>query len=183
MHIARGPAGPAAAALAILVGMATAPCAHAQALTAEFIRTAPLQKHELFKHALVWMMESFGSARPFIQVQSERAGTIVGRGMFDINIGGDFWVNRAVRYELRIDVRDNRYRLTFSDVEIPSDGMPRSIDYSDRGTDERQVHEHFEQLVDSLGTHLAAASEYEAVRALRPAPCTPSLLLERCEAQ
>ena len=182
MHIARRPAAFAAAAFAILTGMAMASALHAQAFTAEFIRAAPLQKHELFKHSLAWMVESFGAERPFIQVQSERLGTIVGKGMVDINIGGDFWVNRVVSYELRIDVRDKRYRVTFSDVAIPSDGIPRSIEYSDRETDERQVHEHFVQLVDSLGKHLAAASEYEAARALRPEHCTPSLL-ERCGPQ
>jgi hypothetical protein len=184
MRIARRPAGFAAAAFAILAGMEMAPSARAQAFTAEFIRTAPLQERELFKHAAVWMVESFGSARPFIQVKSERLGTIVGRGMFDINIAGDFSVNRPVSYELRIDVRDNRYRVTFSDVEIPSDGIPRSIEYSDRETDERQVHEHFAQLVESLGKHLAAASEYETVhRSLMWESCTPSLLLEGCGAQ
>jgi hypothetical protein len=183
MHIARRSAGFAAAAFAILAGMAMAPSAHAQDFDAEFIRPAPLQKHELFKYTVAWMMESF-SARPFIQVQSERLGTIVGRGTFDINIGGNFLLNRPVTYELRIDVRDNRYRMTFSDVELPFDGSPRSIEYSDRGTDERQVHEHFEQLVDSLGKHLAAASEYEAVyRPLMLEPCPPSLLLEGCAAQ
>jgi uncharacterized protein with TBP-like fold DUF4468 len=180
MHIAKRPAGLAAAAFAILAGMEMAPCAHAQDFTAEFLRPAPMQKHELFRHTAAWMVESF-SARPFIQVQSERLGTIVGRGTFDINIGGNFLLNRRVTYELRIDVRDSRYRMTFSDVEIPSDGQPRSIEYSDRGTDERQVHEHFEQLVDSLEKHLAAASEHEAARSLMLESCTPSLLLESCD--
>ena len=182
MHIARQPARFAAVAFAILAGMAMAPSAHAQAFTAEFIRTAALQKHELFKHAVVWMTGSFGSARPFIRAQSAQLGTIVGRGALDINIGGDFLVNRPVTYELRIDVRDNRYRMTFSDVELPSDGIPRSIHYSDPGTDERQVHEYFEQLADSLDKHMAAASEYEAHRPL-PEPCTPFLLLEACGEQ
>ena len=181
MGIARRPAGFAAAAFAILAGMEMAPSADAQDFTAEFFRPAPLQKHELFRHTAVWMAESFGSARPFIEVQSERLGTIVGRGVFDINIGGDFLLNRQVTYELRIDVRDNRYRMTFSDVQIPSDGVPRSIEYSDRGTDERQVHEHFEQLVDSLGKHLTAASEYDAVRPLTRESCPPSLLVDRCK--
>ena len=181
MRITRRPAGFAAAAFAILAGMEMAPSADAQDFTAEFFRPAPLQKHELFRHTAVWMAESFGSARPFIEVQSERLGTIVGRGVFDINIGGDFLLNRQVTYELRIDVRDNRYRMTFSDVQIPSGGQPRSIEYSDRGTDERQVHEHFEQLVDSLGKHLTAASEYEAVRPLVRESCPPSLLVDRCK--
>ena len=183
MHIARQPACFAAAVFAILAGMAMAHSAHAQDFTAEFFRTAPLEKHHLFKHAVVWMVESFGSARPFIRVQSEQLGTVIGKGAFDINIGGDFLLNRPVTYELRIDVRDNRYRMTFSDVELPSDGIPRSIDYSDPGTDERQVQEYFEHLADSLGKHLAAASEYEAERARMPEPCSPSLLLKHCEAQ
>ena len=183
MRIARRPAGFAAAAFAILAGIAMAPCAQAQDFAAEFLRPAPLQKHELFRHTVAWMVESFGSARPFIEVQSERLGAIVGRGTFDINIGGDFLLNRRVTYELRIDVRDNRYRMTFSDLQIPSDGQPRSIEYSDRGTDERQVHEHFEQLVDSLEKHLAAASEYESARASREESCPQSLLLKDCEGQ
>lgn len=158
-----------------------APSVHAQAFTVEFIRTASLEKHELFKHAVVWVMESFGSARPFIRVQNEQLGTIIGRGAFDINIGGDILLNKPVTYELRIVVRNNRYRLTFSDVELPSEGIPRSINYSDRGTDERQAHEYFEQLVDSLAKHLAAASEYEAAyRARMSEPCRPSLILESC---
>ena len=189
MHIARRPACFAAAAFVILAGMAMAPSAHAQALTmeaftVEFLRAAPLPKHELFKYARVWMLESFGSARPYIRVQSKQLGTIVGRGTFDINIGGDLLMNRPVTYELRIDVHDNRYRMTFSDVALPSDGIPRSIEYTDRGTDERQVQEHFEQLADSLEKHLAAASEYEAVyRPLMPETCSPSLLLEGCGAR
>jgi len=190
MHIARQPARFAAAAFAVLAGMAMAPSAHAQALTAEaftlqFLRAAPLQKHELFKYAVVWMVENLGPARPFIQVQSEQLGAIVGRGTLDINIGGDFLLNRPVTYELRIDVRDNRYTMTFSDVKLPSDGIPRSIEYSDPRTDEGQVQEYFEQLADSLEKHLAAASVY---RPLMREPCrlslfSPSLLLEDCGAQ
>ena len=189
MHIARQRAHFAAAAFAILAGMAMTPSAHAQALTVdaftlEFLRAAPLQKHELFKYAVAWMVESFGSARPFIRVRSEQLGTIVGRGTLDINIGGDSVLNMPVTYELRIDVRDNRYKMTFSDVKLPSDGIPRSIEYSDRGTDERQVQEYFEQLADSLEKHLAAASEYEAVyRSLMSESCPPSLLLKDCAAQ
>jgi Domain of unknown function (DUF4468) with TBP-like fold len=189
MHIGRQPARFAAVAFAILAGMATAPSAHAQALTVEaftleFLRAAPLQKQQLFKYALVWMVESFGSARPFIRVQSEQLGTIVGSGTLDINIGGDLLLNRPVTYELRIDVRDKRYKMTFSDVKLPSDGIPRSIEYSDRGTDERQVQEYFAQLAHSLERHLAAASEYEAAdRSLMPESCPPSLLLKDCAAQ
>jgi hypothetical protein len=127
------------------------------------------------------MAGSFGSERPFIRVQNKQLGTIVGMGTFDINIGGDFLLNRAVTYQLQIDVRDNRYRMSFSDVKIPFDGAPRSIEYSDRGTDERQVQEYFEKLVDSLDKHLAAVSEYEAARPPEES-CTPSLLLESCDA-
>jgi hypothetical protein len=138
--------------------MAMAPSAYAQAFTAEFIRSVPMQKDELFKRAVVWMVEGLGSARPFIRVQREELGTIVGKGTFDINIGGDVLLNMPVTYELRIDVRDNRYRMSFSDIALPSDGIPRSIEYSDPGTDERQVREHFKQLADSLGRHLANPS-------------------------
>jgi len=190
MHIARQPARFAAGAFAILAGMAVVSSAHAQAFSAEaftleFLRAAPLQKHELFKHAVAWMVQSPGSARPFIQVQSEQLGTMVGRGTLDINIGGDLLLNMPVTYELRIDVRDNRYKMTFSDVKLPSDGIPRSIEYSDRGTDERQAQEYFEQLAASLEKHLAAASEYRPLvrEPCRPSLFSPSLLLEDCGAQ
>ena len=84
-----------------------------------------------------------------------------------------------VTYQLQIDVRDNRYRMTFSDVKLPSNGQPRSIEYSDASTDDRQVQEYFEQLAASLEKHLAAARDYEVSRPV--SECTPSLLLKDCE--
>jgi len=163
MRTTRQPARLAAAAF--LAGMAMAPSAYAQDFTLEFLRAAPLQRDELFKHAVVWMSQSFGPERPFIRMQREELGTIVGKGAFDINIGGDYsWLNRPVTYELRIDVRDKRYRMTFSDVRIPSDGIPRSIEFTDRGTDERQVQEYFEELAGSLDRYLANVNNQDVDR-------------------
>ena len=59
-----------------------------------------------------------------------------------------------VSYKVRIDVRDYRYRVTFSDVRLYLDGPPRALDYTDRDSTERRAREHFEQLGNSLDQYL-----------------------------
>ena len=60
---------------------------------------------------------------------------------------------------VRIDVRDNRYRMTFADVRLYLDGVPRAIDYTDRDSNERRVREHLEQLANSLDQYLTKPKE------------------------
>ena len=98
--------------------------------------------------------------RSVLQFQDRDLGTIVGNGSYDMSVDGSFLpffspLSVPVTYRVRIDVRDNRYRMTFSDVRFYVDGAPRALDYTDRDSNERRAREHFEQLANSLDDYLA----------------------------
>jgi hypothetical protein len=118
-----------------------------------------LPKDALFTQTVLWIAENIRSPRSVIQFQDRDLGTIVGNGSYDISIDSGFLpflspVNVPVSYRVRIDVRDNRYRMTFSDVRLYLDATPRALDYTDRDSTERRARDHFEQLANSLDQYL-----------------------------
>jgi hypothetical protein len=146
----------AATFLALIAGVMVATSAAAQPFTAEIIRPVPLLKDPLFSLTVLWIAESFRSARDVIQLQDKELGTIVGNGAYDMNVGLSFMpVRIPVTYKMRIDVRDNRYRMTFSDVRLMLDGGAKPIEDTNRESNERSMREHFQKLADSLDGHLA----------------------------
>ena len=146
--------------LATLAAALIVTCAGAQGMTVEIIREAPLQKDALFTQTVLWIAETIRSPRSVIQFQDRDLGTIVGNGSYDMSIDGGFLpflspLNVPVSYRVRIDVRDHRYRMTFSDVRLYLDATPKALDYTDRDSTERRAREHFEQLANSLDQYLA----------------------------
>ena len=146
--------------LATLAAALIVTCAGAQGMTVEIIRAASLPKDALFTQAVLWIAENIRSARSVIQFQDRDLGTIVGNGSYDMSIESGFLpffspLNVPVSYRVRIDVRDYRYRMTFSEVRLYLDGTPRALDYTDRDSTERRAREHFEQLANSLDQYLA----------------------------
>src|SRR5262245_32674789 len=102
----------AAVAIGSLIGSA-----HAQGMTVEIIRGAPLPKDALFTQTVLWIAENFRSPRSVLQFQDRDLGTIVGNGSYDMSVDGSFLpffspLSVPVTYRVRIDVRDNRYRMT-----------------------------------------------------------------------
>jgi len=146
--------------LATLAAALIAASAGAQGMTVEIIREAPLPKDSLFTQTLLWVAENLRSRRSVVQFQDRDLGTIIGNGSYDMSIDGGLLpflspVNVPVSYKVRIDVRDYRYRMTFSDVRLYLDGPPKALDYTDRDSTERRAREHFEQLANSLDQYLA----------------------------
>jgi hypothetical protein len=142
----------------------TAALVYAQGMSVEIVRGAPLPKDALFSQTVLWIAENFRSARSVIQFQDRELGTIIGNGTYDMSIDGGFLpflspVNVPVSYRVRIDVRDNKYRMTFSDVRLYLDGTPRALDYTDRDSTERRAREHFEQLANSLDQYLTKPTD------------------------
>lgn len=147
-------------ALATFAAAVIATSAGAQGMSVEIIRGAPLPKDALFTQTVLWIAENIRSPRSVIQFQDRDLGVIVGNGSYDMSIDAGLLpffspANVPVSFRVRIDVRDNRYRMTFSDVRLYLDAAPRALDYTDRDSTERRAREHFEQLANSLDQYLA----------------------------
>lgn len=140
------------------IALLALPSSAADEFAVEIVRPAPLKKDDLFTQTLLWMAESFRSSKEVIDLKDKELGTIIGNGAVDINVGLLPFlppVNAPVTFKVRIDVKDNRYRMAFSQVKIAFDGHPKPIEDTNRESNEPRVREHFEQMANSLDAYLA----------------------------
>ena len=76
-----------------------------------------LKANELYNRALTWIAENYKDSKSVLEVQDKEAGELIGKGALQYkgtyylgsSIGG--WVN----YELKILVKDGRYKFVFTD--------------------------------------------------------------------
>jgi hypothetical protein len=128
----------------------------ADALVVEIVRPASLKKEALFDQTVLWMAESFRSSKEVIELKDKDLGTIVGNGVFDLNIGLSILpTNVPVTFKLRIDIKDNKYRMTFSNVRMVVNGNAKPIEDTNRASNEPKVRERFAQISNSLDTYVA----------------------------
>jgi len=80
----------------------------------EVIQSPGLKKEELYKHARVWFAEFFNDSKSVLEMAEREDGVLIGTGWSKIQ-GGKFW------YSIKIEVRDERYKYTITDMEIQSD--------------------------------------------------------------
>jgi len=91
-------------------------------LTPEELRKKPfvyvydvtLKKDLLFNKSLEWLAISYKSAKAVIELQDKPAGKIIGRGNSSVYYRLD---DRKFSYLIQIDVKDNRARIMFSQLE------------------------------------------------------------------
>ncbi len=77
---------------------------------AQYIQDIKMPKKELYKKILEWMAKSYNSSKEVIQLQDEESGQIIGKGITSfVNV----MVEIPCEYTITIDIKDNKYRLTF----------------------------------------------------------------------
>jgi hypothetical protein len=102
------------------------------------------------------MAESFSSSKEVIELKDKEHGTIVGNGAFNLNIGMSFMpTNVPVTFKVRIDIKDNKYRMTFSNVGMVFDGNAKPIEDTNRASNEPKVRGGFEKIANSLDTYVS----------------------------
>jgi hypothetical protein len=132
------------------------PARAGDAFNVEIIRDAALPKGTLFDQTILWMAESFRSSKEVIELKDKELGTIIGNGSLEMNIGASFLpVNTPVTFKLRIDIKDNKYRMTFSNVKMVFDNYAKPIEDTNRKSTEPKVRVQFEQIANSLDKYIA----------------------------
>lgn len=82
-----------------------------------------LSKSEMWINAKKWISSSFKDYKHTVDMEDKESGTIIMKFTFQGTSRWEF-VNHIIDATLKIDVRDNKYRYTFSDVTYrlePSD--------------------------------------------------------------
>ncbi len=89
-----------------------------------FINDAPGQKKDtLFFNAKQWIAESFKSSKAVIDLEDKAEGVIVGNGVIpyptkDCAGACELIASWKYRFKVKIDLKDNRYRMSFSEIEF-----------------------------------------------------------------
>ena len=143
---------------ALAAGLLTAAAVSAaEPFVVEIIRPAPLAKPVLFDQTVLWIAESFQSARAVIELKDKEMGVVIGNAASEVDVGFVSFLPAMlpIKFKMRIDVRDNRYRLTFSNVIVGGQGGDMPIENTHRETMDPKVRQLFVKLADSLDSYIA----------------------------
>ena len=78
-------------------------------------------KDEIYVASKIWIAESFRSAKAVIEYDNKDEGTIIGNGIIPYPCKGFECLAKSdwkVRFTIRIDVKDDKFRLTFSNLNL-----------------------------------------------------------------
>lgn len=88
----------------------------------ESVIDAPgLSSEQLYQNAKVWFLDTFRSSKDVITFEDPQIGIVSGNGLF--NIYSEFMnqtIERTVYFSVRIEVKDNRFRYSISDLRVGS---------------------------------------------------------------
>jgi hypothetical protein len=135
-----------------------APKAFAQdAFTYEVVRDFELPRERIFDTALLWLAESTRSSKSVIDLKDKDLGTIIGNATTSLNIG--WGTNLPMSFKLRIDVKDGKYRLTFSQVLLDFDRGYKPLEQANRASLEPKVQTKLVEFAESFHAYLVSASK------------------------
>lgn len=138
--------------------MVALPASAGDAFIVEIIRPASLPKEALFNQTALWMAESFQSSKEAIELKDKELGTIIGNASTNVDIGFISFMPSVlvpVTFKLRIDIKDSKYRMTFSNVKMDFSGVVLPIEETKRNSTEPKVRARFELITNSLDAYLA----------------------------
>lgn len=121
------------------------------AYTYESIQDAAASQGEIYDRAVVWVAETFSSAKEVLQFNDKQIGKIVANGTVSVKVGSGFMaIDVPCSFKMKIDIKDKKYRVTFSDVTLTFNTGPLPIEETNRASNEAAVGEMFGKMVASL---------------------------------
>lgn len=85
----------------------------------------------IYESSKIWIAKKFVSANNVIQYADKNSGRIIGKGNFALNCPADVkgmaciaYTSTKAEFTLEIEVKDNRARLTFSDIHQAVNNYP-----------------------------------------------------------
>ncbi|MBV6405537.1 MAG: hypothetical protein GFGODING_02316 [Flavobacteriales bacterium] len=94
----------------------------------EVVQAPGISKSELYNRAREWFVRSFNSAESVLQMDDREAGKLAGRGWTNIEIESlqAIWQFK-LKFLIMIELREGRYKLTFTDIEYQGHPTPKDI--------------------------------------------------------
>ena len=102
-------------------------CAGAEPLTdadrtfERIVETPGYSKEQIFNVTKIWIAENFRSAKAVLEYENKDAGTLIGNGIISYPCSGLECIAKAdwkVPFTMRVDIKDQKFRLTFSNLNL-----------------------------------------------------------------
>lgn len=78
-------------------------------------------KEQIFNATKIWIAENFRSAKSVIEYENKEEGTLIGNGVISYPCTGLDCIARhdwSVPFTMRVDMKDQKFKLTFSNIRI-----------------------------------------------------------------
>lgn len=121
-------------ALTAIVGLALSGCASTGTTTPvepltsyqRIVEIPNVKQDVIYENSRQWVAKNFRSANSVIQYQDKETGSIIGKGHMDLGCKGLACLagTETVNFTLQIDAKDNRARVSFTDLDITTNPAP-----------------------------------------------------------
>lgn len=92
------------------------------------IQTPGYSKEQIFNGTKIWIAENFKSAKAVLEYENKDAGTLIGNGIIAYPCSGLDCMGKGdwkIPFTMRVDIKDQKFRLTFSNLHL---SFPPSYD-------------------------------------------------------
>jgi len=78
-------------------------------------------KEQIFNGTKIWIAENFKSAKAVLEFENKEDGTLIGNGIIPYPCSGLECIAKSdwkVPFTMRVDIKDQKFRLTFSNLHL-----------------------------------------------------------------
>lgn len=97
------------------------PVADADLTFERVIEVQGYSKEQIFNGTKIWIAENFKSAKAVLEYENKDSGTLIGNGIISYPCSGLECFGREdwkVPFTMRVDIKDQKFRLTFSNLYL-----------------------------------------------------------------
>lgn len=145
--------------LGLILGIAFTFCASAvEPFQVEIVKEVPLLKSDIYDQTVIWFAENFKSSKAVIEMKDKDLGVIIGNAAMDVNISLTKWlpaVYTPFTFKMKVEMKDKKFRMTFSNVKMVTNGSERPIEDTNRESNEKLMTQEFQKITDSLSVFLS----------------------------
>lgn len=129
----------------------------------EWVYKAPgFSAEEIYDGTKVWIAENFRSAKAVLEFDSKEKGLLIGNGQIEIpciDAECSVWNSKKVRFTMRVDIKDDRFKLMFSNfvVQYPYSSGSSSFETPIRYEREKQM---IEEKIFSFGESIVSSLNF-----------------------
>ena len=114
-----------------------------------------LAKNDIFDRALEWCAKKLSKVNDDIVVKNKETGMIIAKGTGRYSEYFDFLVDREFSYNISIEVKDNRYRVTFDNFTIYYDERQIKSSQAEYKFEIDQMSKKLNKLMDDLRDYVS----------------------------